>query len=238
MAVLRPVPNSQGSERLVVFHHAGGNANQYFLKLKGWKDKFEVLMLDLPGRNFRLKEPAFTQSEELFKVLISEFENLPRKPSYFLGHSMGALIAYEMAWRILERKLFPIKRMALSALQPIHMPKARRRISTLSQAELLEEIESFSPIPGVVKDNPEILRMAVQVIRNDLSLMESYEHRRSGVLSVPTIVLGGSKDPKITPDILENWRTLVAVEGNVKIYPGEHFFIFNYLDEVIQELTR
>jgi surfactin synthase thioesterase subunit len=236
--VLRPVPKSHGAERLVVFHHAGGNANQFLPKLRNWQEKFDILMMDLPGRNFRIKEAAFSDPEKLFDALFDELSNLPAKPTYFLGHSMGALIAFEMAWRISEKKLFPIKRVALSALRPPGSGPKIIRLSTLPDEEFIREVESFSPFPGFVRDNPDLMKLSVQVIRNDLALMEGYQNKHKGILPVPTIVLGGEDDPKISPNDLEGWRNLVDLKGAVRVYSGAHFFIFAHLDECIGDLVR
>lgn len=107
---LRPKP--QAKLRLFCFHYAGGGA----LSFRSWSDSLppavEVCAIELPGRGSRLLEPPFTQLELLIQELTRILLPWLDKPFAFFGHSMGALVSFELA-RIL-RKEYGLSRMALS----------------------------------------------------------------------------------------------------------------------------
>lgn len=239
--VLRKVPNSVGPQRLVFFHHAGGNGAQYFPSLKPLTSQFEIYCLDLPGRFFRLDEPIFTDLQDLTKALKEHLCELENKPTFLMGHSFGALVAYTLAWDLAKHANFPLKALGLSALKApvIDRSEHYHKMVALSDEELILEIEKFETLPEVVKREPTLLKITLNALRSDFALMASFKNSYSQQkLMVPTLILGADADPQVPAQDLDLWSGLVDMREKPLIFPGHHFYLFSHLEEAVKNLVR
>jgi len=236
-SVLRKLPQSGGSKRLILFHHAGGSGAQYFPSLKSFVAECEIHAMDLPGRFFRLGEEPFVRMSDLVAALRGEILALPPLPTYFLGHSFGALVAYALAWDL--RQDLVLRGLGLSAMRG-SSPERRighERLVAMSDQDLVVEIEKFQELPAVVKRDPAILGLTLRALRNDFQVMTSFENiHRAEVLPVPTLVFGGNRDPQVSVRELEEWRGLVNMQREPVVYAGDHFYIFSQMRSVMTEL--
>lgn len=236
-SLLKKLPNSAGSKRLLFFHHAGGSGSQYFPSLRPQAPQTEIYVLDLPGRFLRTEEAPFTSLTELVQALKKEIATLPPMPTYFLGHSFGALIAYALAWEI--HTTIQLKGLGLSALRG-SSPESQRlhqNFSAMSDQDLLKEIEKFSELPEVVKKQPALLAQTLRALRADFTVMASFHNpHRNHKLETPTLVFGGTEDKQVTPENLESWRPLVELKKNPLLFAGDHFYIFNNMSQILKEL--
>ncbi|MGZ3803981.1 MAG: thioesterase II family protein [Pseudobdellovibrionaceae bacterium] len=237
--LIRKVPQSTGPQRLILFHHAGGSGAQYFPSLKPWTSRLEIYCLDLPGRFFRLNESPFTDIQNLISVLKDQIGRLPTLPTYFLGHSFGALIAYELAWQFAEASSLEILGLGLSALRA-PSPETllnHRRLCALNDEELLQAIEKFTELPSLVKKEPAFLGLTLKALRNDFAIMASYQlphaHQK---LNLPSLVFGGTKDSQVSLEDLKKWHPLVETKKDPLLYEGDHFYIFKHMNEILNEL--
>jgi len=94
--VMYPRPNPDARLRLFCFPYAGGGASVFYAWAEG-SPQMEVCPVQLPGRESRLSEPPFTRLPPLVQALASDIRTHLDKPFAFLGHSMGATIAFELA---------------------------------------------------------------------------------------------------------------------------------------------
>lgn len=237
ISVLRKLPNSTGSKRLLLFHHAGGNGAQYFPALKAFAGEYEIYCMDLPGRFFRLDEEPLTSMQQLLAALKIQVASLPPLPTYFFGHSFGALVAYALAWEI--HKDIELRGLGLSALRG-SSPESRlghERLSTMSDTELVAEIEKFQELPEVVKREPTILGLTLRALRSDFNIMASFHNpHRQEKLPVPSLVFGGTSDPQVSLQGLLEWQNLVEMKKNPLLFTGDHFYIFSQMPKVLSEL--
>lgn len=233
------MPNSSGAKRLILFHHAGGGGGQYFPSLKPFTSKYEIYCMDLPGRFLRLDEPPFTSMTELLTAMKENILALPPLPTYFLGHSFGALVAYALAWELQGN--IDLRGLGLSALRG-SSPESRlghERLSTMTDTDLVNEIEKFQELPAIVKREPTFLTMTLRALRNDFSVMASFHNpHRQEKLAVPTLVFGGTDDPQVSLQGLSEWQNLVEAKKNPLLFTGDHFYIFSQMPGVLGELLK
>jgi len=233
------LPNSTGPKRLILFHHAGSNGAQYFPVLKAAAQEIEIFVLDLPGRFFRLDEKPFTQMTDLLAALKIHIGQLPPKPTYFLGHSFGALVAYALAWELHQQ--IDLRGLGLSALRG-SSPESRLRhahLSQLTDAGLVTEIEKFQKLPAIIKKDPTILALTLNALRSDFETMASFHNPyRQQKLNIPTLVFGGTQDPQVSRQGLLEWQELVHMKKNPLLFTGDHFYIFSEMPKVLGELFQ
>lgn len=239
ISVLRKLPNSSGPKRLILFHHAGGNGAQYFPALKTAAGDSEIYVMDLPGRFFRLDEEPFTKMTALLAALKAHIDSLPPLPTYFLGHSFGALVAYALAWEI--HPSIDLRGLGLSALRG-SSPESRwghERLSQMSDIDLVTEIEKFQELPAIVKREPTILALTLKALRSDFAAMASFHNpHREQTLNVPSLIFGGTSDPQVGLQGLLEWQKLVTTKKNPLLFTGDHFYIFSEMPKVLEELFQ
>ncbi|WP_413290700.1 thioesterase II family protein [Bdellovibrio sp. HCB337] len=238
--VLRKVPNSSGQQRLIFFHHAGGNGAQYFPSLKPLISKYEIYCMDLPGRFFRSNEDAFTNMQDLTKALAAQILQLDTKPTFLLGHSFGALVAYTLAWELVNNPAAQLKALGLSALKApiVDRSQGYATMATLSDEALVLEIEKFEALPEVVKREPTILKFTLKALREDFTIMASFKNTHSHEkLAVPSLILGGDSDPQVTEQDLEKWSTLVDTRNKPLMFTGHHFYLFSHFEKAVSNLA-
>ncbi|NVJ12943.1 thioesterase II family protein [Myxococcus sp. AM010] len=220
--------------RLFCFPFAGGSASAY----RGWSAALppdvEVCPVQLPGREERFAEPAFRTIRELVPVLAERLDRLLDLPFAFYGHSMGALVAFELAHELRARgragplALFP------AAHQAPTVPLLDA-LSARTDAEVVAYVKRMSNRPEL-DEYPELLRLLLPTLRCDLSLCDTYVHERRSPLACPITVFGGRED-EISCAELEAWRAETTGAFDVELLPDGHFFLTTSRGLLLQRLS-
>jgi surfactin synthase thioesterase subunit len=140
------------------------------------------------------------------------------------GHSLGAVLAFELARALRDRgSPAPAALFASGTAAP-----SRRDDSGLagenSDAELIERLRRFKGTPEEVFANDELMRLTLPVLRADFRMLSRYRHRAGPPLECPIHVLGG-RDDAATLDQLLAWRVDSAPGFSLSLFDGGHFFI-------------
>lgn len=225
--------------RLYVFPHAGGSAVMY----QHWPARFppdwRVTALDAPGHGTLMRQPPLSDGAALvahhLDRLAPELEH-GEGPFAFFGHSMGALVAYELTRRLVaEGRRAPVW-LGLSAcgaprtdgVVPVRAP-ARE----LSDDELRLRIPRLGGTPPKVLDHPELWRHFAPVIRADLRLVESWRPAPAEApLPVPVSVFGGARDRAVGLNGLVRWTERCGELLAMHVFPGGHFYFHDDLAAV------
>jgi len=220
-----PFPNPQASLRLFCFPYAGGGA----LSFRGWGTQLppavEVCPIELPGRGMRLKEAPFTRLVPLVEAVVEALLPYLDKPFAFFGHSMGALISFEVARRLRRDQ----------ALNPVHLFVSGRRapqwpdpdppIHALPEAEFLGELRRLNGTPEAVLASRELMQLLLPVLRADFAVLETYRYEPASPLECPIAAFGGLQDPEVACETLEAWRQQTRSDFSLQMLPGDHFFL-------------
>jgi len=223
--------------RLFCFPFAGGSASAYRGWSAGLPGDVEVCPIQLPGREDRFTELAFRRIRELVPVLADELCPLFDVPFAFYGHSMGSLIAFELAHELVSRgspgpvALFP------AAHQAPRIPH-KRAISQLADADLIAHVEKISSTQ--LLQHPELLKLILPTLRCDFSLCDTYEFVSRAKLNCQITVFGGRDD--VTREALEAWGEETEGLFEIEVLAGGHFFLMSarsQLQEILsQKLSR
>lgn len=222
-------------ERLFVFHHAGGGATYYIPLLKELSDEKSVYFVQLPGREYRIEEQAYDDWEILLNDLCEALIPYLNKPYAFLGHSMGALISYELAYRLKIRGLAP-KHLYLSSLSA--PSSSGDNYSKLPDKELIEKLIDLGGIDKESSNNSKLMSMILPTLRSDLHLCDIYRCNVKEKLDIPVTILGGDEDHVVNPDNLLEWKECFSGFFELHIFNGNHFYFknqFSVLASVLED---
>jgi medium-chain acyl-[acyl-carrier-protein] hydrolase len=224
--IARPRPAGGAVLRLFCFPYAGGTSVAY----RGWSARLppsiDVCPVQLPGRGARFRERAFDRLPDLLAAAMEGLRPHPDRPFAFFGHSMGALVAFELA-RDLRRRGGPMPiALFVSAHEAPHRPSPLPPVTHLSDDELVAEMRRrYDGIPEEVLAEPELLELLLPILRADVSVLESYEHVREAPLPCAVSCFSGSDDRHLTDDDLDGWREHTSEPFRLRVLPGGHFFI-------------
>lgn len=231
-------PKNAAPLRMFCFPYAGGGASSYRLWSQAFPGKAEVLAVQIPGREQRLAEPAFTELIPLVERLAAEISPWLDRPYLFFGHSMGAFICFELV-RHLRRlgKPLPV-RLCVSGARAPHIPNPHPNIHQLSEIEFLYEIQHLEGTPPEVLQNRELMQILLPPLRADFSVCETYIYTADKPLECPLSVFGGRQDPRVSYQHLIAWRQHTQNAFTLHMFPGGHFFLHSASRSILDTLEQ
>lgn len=213
------------SMRMLCLPHAGGNFNSFLPWVSSLGSLCDLYSISLPGGVGRFGERPYETICDLVADLVQDifFENL--KPFIILGHSLGALVAYELAKSLQERGCKQLVHLIVSGACPPHLLRCEVPKSKLSDDELIRELVIKNGTPTNVLYNKELMSFLLPVIRSDYRLFESYEPRVTPLFCKGT-VLGGLQDECVQVKNIKDWENIFDCGADVHLINGDHFFLF------------
>jgi surfactin synthase thioesterase subunit len=219
--------------RLYCFPCAGGNPFR-FLRWQTLLDSaVEVCAVQLPGRGSRLTEAPYRSFPPLIKALSEVIFGEETQRFAFFGHSLGALIAFELARYCTSRGLLTAEHLFVSGCDAPQYGYTSPRLHDLPDAAFKEALRRYNGTPAEVLANQELLALLLPVIRADFALAETYEYAPSTALNIPITVLAGTLDDQVVPEQVEGWRQETTAKCRVRWLEGDHFFVDSKLNAVI-----
>jgi medium-chain acyl-[acyl-carrier-protein] hydrolase len=218
------MPDPRARLRLFCFPYAGGGASIY----RGWIGRFpswvDVCPVQLPGREERIREPAFTHMDALCAALLPTLAPYLDQPVALFGHSMGALIAYQLATRLHDPENGPVH-LLVSGQRAPHLPLGRPPSYNLPDAAFAERLRDLNGTPAPVLQNPELMELVRPLLRADFELSECTPRERRDLLDCPITAFGGLADREIERPHLEAWRETTRGAFDLHMLPGDHFYL-------------
>lgn len=218
-------PGPKTRLRLFCFPYAGAGA----LIFRTWSDSLpadvEVCPVQLPGRGTRMTERPFTQLSPLVEALAQALAPLLDMPFAFFGHSLGALVSFELARRIRRQYGVHPVRLFVSAGRAPQVPHRGPSIHTLPDKELLMELRRLNGTPSELLGHEELMEIMLPLLRADFAVHETYLYSTEPPLNCPISAFGGLQDNKVSDSDLEAWRAQTSVSFSLRMFPGDHFFL-------------
>lgn len=223
-------PAEDSKVRLVCLPHAGGSAPFYFPMSQVLSPGVDVISVQYPGRQDRRTEPCITDINILADRIRAELDPWLDRPVAFFGHSMGAVLAFEVVRR-LERDGRSVLRVFASGRRA---PSTHRDESVHRRDDdgVVAEMRELSGTDARVLANEELLRMAMPAIRGDYTAIETYRAEPDAVVSAPITALTGDADPRTSSAEINAWRAHTTGQFELFTYAGGHFFLANHQAEI------
>lgn len=212
---------------LVCIGYSGGGTAPFRPWAQQLPDNTELVLVCYPGREGRFTEPYVTEweplCEEVVEAVVTDVAN---RPYQLFGHSMGAVMAFEVAARAERRGRGPMTLTVSASEAPTDWPLTDGTPPHAGQTddELLHWLSTVGQLPRELLSEPELVKMAISLLRADLTVSGSYKYRPGTVVRAPMQVIYGAEDGKAPAGNAERWTKLAAGPVRVEELPGGHFY--------------
>lgn len=227
-------PHPKASVRLFCLPHAGGGASTY----RAWPAlsgaSVEIVGVQLPGREDRLREVALTDFDTVVDSIWREMRPAVDRPYALFGHSLGGRLAFALAHRGELEGLAPA-RVIVSGIEP---PRAHDDAKPLTDAQLLDLMVDLGGTEPELLASSIFLEMVLPAMRADFALLRSQDPHTVQAVSCPVLALGGESDPTTPGSTLRQWRDLAYGPFELRFVPGDHFFVRSQLKAVVDLVIR
>ena len=232
-----PQPNPAARLRLLCFPYAGSGASVF----RSWDlgADIEVSAIQLPGREWRRDELPITRMDALVDDLlpvVSEWLDDPR-PVLFFGYSMGAALSYALTTKLQQAGARLPGALFVAACRAPQLLAQNTSVGHLNDKDFTDVIRRFGGMPDTILAEPELLQLALPVLRADFEVLGTYQWQHHVPLNCPLTVYGGSEDPHATRTELAQWRGLTTSDFQLRIFSGGHFFINDARAQLLKTLA-
>jgi surfactin synthase thioesterase subunit len=234
----RPPRGGPARTPLLCAPFAGGGVKSYDVWHGLLPRDLLPMTLRLPGREGRFDEELPTDLRDLALAVADELAPHLTGPFAVFGHSMGAVLAYELT-RVLHTKYAVTARCLLvSGAQPPDAFAAHSHYAGLDDDRLRAALTAMGGSdPGVLED-PELWALFAPIIRSDLLLCETYEHVPGEPLPCPLVAYGSRDDPDLDEERLAGWARFTTGPFESRMFPGDHFYFRHWPEAFAMDLIN
>jgi medium-chain acyl-[acyl-carrier-protein] hydrolase len=223
---LRTTQALHAQARLFCFPFAGGSAAVF----AGWGEKLkpgiEVWAAQPRGRGRRFSEPPHRSVAEMVQDYLPVLRAHLDLPFAFYGHSLGGLLALELAQQLRAEELPLPGHLFIGASAPPVAGLIHPRISHLSDEGFVTAVqERYSGIPESVLKESELMEIFLPALKADFSAYETFDRNCVTQVRCPITAFAGRDDAVIAPDVMQDWCRHTEVSFDLRIVPGDHFFL-------------
>ena len=237
LRISSPKPNAR--LRLFCFPYAGGGGMIYRTWHQYLPSDIEVCAVQLPGRENRLRERPFTNLVELVQQLLPHLLPYLDKPYAIFGHSMGALIAFELAQQLVRQPGRIPTYLFVSGRRAPFLPEPELPLHKLPTDEIfLAELQRrYNNIPAPIYEDAELRALFAPLLRADLALVETYQCPAPTSLPCSIVALGGDSDPLVSLTELQSWQTLTHAAFALHRFHGGHLYLNEQPQQLLATIT-
>jgi pyochelin biosynthesis protein PchC len=225
---------SAGAPQLFCFPHAGGSAAYYYHFSKDLAPGIELLAVQYPGRQDRRHESLIGGIPELADRVAEVLASMIVPPFAFFGHSMGAIVAFEVALRLRGNPGVSPTRLFVSGRRA---PSTKRPKKNYDDATLISEMRRLGGTDPRLLDDEELLMTILPVTRNDYRAIEDYRWVQGAPLDCPITVLIGDADPQSTIEEAGAWSEHSTGVFERRVFPGGHFYLDQHRTDVVDTIS-
>lgn len=226
--ILKPRPNAAARYRLFCFPYAGGGSSAYRTWATELPADVELCLVQMPGRESRWKDTPFLDMAGLVATAHDALREHFDRPYMFFGHSLGGLVAFELARALRASGSRGPAHLFISAHRAPHLPNPHPEMRHLDDGPFVDEIKRrYGGIPQAVLDTPDLLQLVLPCLRADFTVFETYQYRDGQPLDIPISAFGGTTDGYVKQDALAEWAAQTSQPFSLRMLPGDHFYLQN-----------
>jgi medium-chain acyl-[acyl-carrier-protein] hydrolase len=230
---------SDAHARLFCFPFAGGSAAVF----AGWGEKLkpgiEVWAAQPRGRGSRFYETPHPSVDEMVKDYLQVLRAHLDLPFAIYGHSLGGLLAFQLAQQLRAEGLPQPSHFFVGACAPPVVGLIHSRISHLPDEGFVTAVqERYSGIPESVLREPELMEMFLPALKADFTAHETFDRSRVTQIGCPITALAGRDDAMVTHTLMREWSRHTEVSFELRVIPGDHFFLSTCGDLVLSTIRE
>ncbi len=229
-------PSRNATARLVCLPHAGGSATFYLPVSAALSPGMDVVAIQYPGRQDRRTEQPIDNMAILADRIHGILRRQPEMPLILFGHSLGAIIGFEVTRRLEAEGHGPMRLFASGRRGP--STYRDEKIHLRDDAGILAEVRKMSGTASSVLGDDELMRAVLPALRADYKAAETYTCPPEVTVNSPITVLVGDNDYKTTVDEAKAWARHTTGPFDLKVFTGGHFFLTDHADEIIKIIER
>jgi surfactin synthase thioesterase subunit len=227
------------SFRLFCIPYAGAGVAVYHKWAQALPVGVQVCALQLAGRDTQFGVPPFTRIAALVDWLIDSLDAWFDLPFAIFGHSMGGLVAFELARTLRTRNKPEPQHLFVSACRAPGRPVRQWPMHHLPQASFVRELRSrYDGIPELILQDADLLRLFLPILRADMEMVETFQGSVDDPFDFPVTAFGGNRDKEISREDLEPWREQTTGAFDLNMIDGDHFFVNTAQAEVLRIVSR
>jgi surfactin synthase thioesterase subunit len=229
-------PAQHATTRLVCLPHAGGSASYFLPVASALSPEADVLAIQYPGRQDRRAEPPIDDISALADHVEALLRDQPPMPLILFGHSMGAIVAFEVTRRLEDHGYAPAHLFASGRRAP-----STHRDESVHQRDdtgIIAEIGKLNGTSTALLGDNEMMRAALPALRADYRAIETYRCAPDVTVNCPISVLVGDSDPKTSHEEASAWVRHTTGAFDLQTFPGGHFYLTQQAGDVIAMLAR
>jgi medium-chain acyl-[acyl-carrier-protein] hydrolase len=228
-------PDPLAALNLVCLPYAGGGASSFRAWGRELPVPLDVCAVEFPGRETRGFEEPLTRMEPLVTALADELVPRLERPYALFGHSMGALVGFELARELRRRRVPPPRLLVASSHRAPDLRSPTPPLRDLPDDELVEQMGRIQGTSTLLQDEG-VRALMLPVIRADFAVCESYVYAHDAPLECPILAVGGTADPHVTRLELEAWRDHTRAEFALRLFHGGHFYLHTARTTLLKHL--
>ncbi|MGW2183904.1 thioesterase II family protein [Streptomyces sp. NPDC001732] len=225
-AVFRPRPRPRADRVLVCLSYCGGGTAPFRQWAEVVPDDVELALICYPGREMRFGVPFARDWVALRDDAVGAVRGLADRPYTLFGHSMGSWVAFEVVAELERLGVALPTELVVSGGTAPHKRELRDDVprSADSDDALVAWMREFGQMSPMVANEPELRQIAVELLRADLGVSESYRYKQGTRAKVPMRLLYGTEDAEPFSVVEQDWKSLA--DGGFEAYqlPGGHFY--------------
>ena len=237
--IVRPRPTPSAGVRLFCFPYAGLGVSVFRPWPAFLPQNIELVLMQPPGRESRWGEKPFLGVPALADAATTAMLPYLDVPFAFFGHSLGALVAFEVVRRLRRGGQPQPSHLFASAHRAPQLPNPHPELRGLPDREFIDQICSqYGGIPKAVLDAPELVELMLPCLRADFTVFETYRYSDDAPLGCSLTAFGGTSDRRVSEPEVAAWRTQTTGEFRFQMFDGGHFFFQDRRDDVLNSVKR
>jgi medium-chain acyl-[acyl-carrier-protein] hydrolase len=224
---------------LFCFPYAGGSPYLFLSWRTGLQPGIQIAAFQAPGRGARFAERPQQTIAEVVAEIMDGFPDMEGRPFAFYGHSMGAIIAFELALRLRKDGKPQPCHLMVGAARPPQLGPMRPVLHALPEEEFLNRLQSrYGSIPKEILNDPDALALFLPALRADFAAYENYEYQPDGPLQCPITAFFGAEDHLVPREAWSDWSVHTCASFYLESVPGNHFFLEKSRDHLLCSIRQ
>ncbi|MFP8907296.1 thioesterase II family protein [Streptomyces atacamensis] len=217
---------------------AGAGASVFRPWVPLCQDRFELAAVQLPGREQRFAEEPYRDVAAATEGLLPEvLERVSGAgPVVLFGHSLGAVLSYEIAHRLAATDGVDLTALVISG-SPGPWTRRENGASGLDDDEFLARVKEFAGYRHDALEDPEMRELLLPTLRADVEMHESYVPRSDGPLPVPIVSVRGTTDTLVTTEQAMEWSKATSRDFRFAEVEGGHMYLVDNPEGLIRVLA-